>query len=237
MNIDERESRMRSDDGAAEERYARVWDVPTRVVHWLIVILIAISWRSAENHAMELHRFSGYGLLGVLAFRLYWGFAGSTTARFAQFIRGPRHTWSYARTLLHRKRAAASPGHNPLGAWSVVALLALLMTQVVLGLFAVDVDGIESGPLSAFVSFDTGRALAELHEQVFDVLLAFIGLHLAAVLFYWFVRQQNLIAPMFHGKAPWPPARTAPLQFASSARAVLGVALAALVVWLVARGA
>ena len=76
------------------------------------------------------------------------------------------------------------PGHNPLGALSVLALLGLLLAQIVLGLFAVDVDGIESGPLSTYVSFDTGRVAAEWHEAVFDVLLWLIGLHVAAVLFY-----------------------------------------------------
>jgi cytochrome b len=121
-----------------------VWDVPTRLIHWLIVALVAASWWTGENGHMDWHRYSGYGLLGLVVFRVYWGIAGASTARFRQFVRGPRVIASYL-----RGRWETLPGHNPLGAISAVVLLALLLAQIVLGLFAVDVDGIESGPLSS----------------------------------------------------------------------------------------
>ena len=156
----------------------RVWDVPTRVVHWLMAILIAASWWTAENGNLEFHRYSGYSLLALLLFRLYWGVVGSSTARFNHFIKGPSSILRYV-----RGGSSETLGHNPLGALSVVALLLLLLTQVTLGLFAVDVDGLESGPLSHLVSFEAGRACAEWHETVFDVLVWVIGLHVAAVLF------------------------------------------------------
>ena len=152
---------------------------------------------------MEWHQYSGYSLLALVSFRIYWGFFGSSTARFRQFVRGPRTVVNYL-----KGRWAAMPGHNPLGALSVVALLGLLLVQIALGLFAVDVDGIESGPLSTYVSFDTGRVAADWHDTVFDLLLWLIGLHVAAVLYYLFFRKENLVATMFHGQRAFPDAQT-----------------------------
>ena len=149
----------------------RVWDIPTRVVHWSFVLGLAFSWWTAETGRLEWHRWSGYTLLALVLFRVYWGFAGSSTARFRNFVRGPRAIREYLRAP-----PAVTVGHNPLGALSVLALLGLLLMQIVLGLFAVDVDGIESGPLSLYVSFETGRACAEWHEVVFNALLALIAL-------------------------------------------------------------
>lgn len=217
----------------------RIWDAPIRLTHWAMVVLIAISWWTAENGELEYHRYSGYTLLGLLVFRLYWGFAGSSTARFANFVRGPRAILDYLQQMPARvadRSNIATPGHNPLGALSVIALLALLLAQVALGLFAVDVDGIESGPLSHLVSFDAGRACAELHEDLFDVLLVFIALHVAAVLFYLIYKRDNLIAAMIHGHRNHPAGDTPRLSFASMPRLLIGIALAAFVVWIVARG-
>ncbi|HEU4780387.1 MAG TPA: cytochrome b/b6 domain-containing protein [Steroidobacteraceae bacterium] len=208
----------------------RVWDVPTRVVHWSLVLLVVLSWWTAENGHMEWHRWSGYGLLALLIFRIFWGFAGSSTARFSDFVRGPRAIASHL-----RGGWTAAPGHNPLGALSVVALLVLLATQVVLGLFAVDVDGIESGPLSTFVSFETGRAAAQWHEGAFDVLSWLIGLHIIAVLYYWVVKKEKLIGAMVHGKRAYPEPLPQPLRPASALRLVLGVVIAAGITWMVTR--
>ncbi len=154
----------------------RVWDLPTRLVHWLMVLGVALSWWTGETGRLEWHRWSGYGLLGLVAFRIYWGFFGSSTARFRQFLRGPRTVVGYLRGAW-----PPAPGHNPLGALSVLALLALLAAQIVLGLFAVDVDGIESGPLSLYVSFDAGRSAAKWHGAIFNALLWLIALHIVAI--------------------------------------------------------
>src|SRR5205085_2581486 len=180
---------------------------------------------------MDWHRYSGYALFALAVFRVYWGFFGSSTARFSQFVRGPRAILGYL-----RGRWAAIPGHNPLGALSVLALLGLLITQIVLGLFTVDVDGIESGPLSTYVSFDAGRAAAHWHDTLFDALLWLIGLHVAAVLFYLLYKKENLIASMLHGMRAFPGLQATPVQGASVARLVVGVLLAGLVTWLVTRG-
>jgi cytochrome b len=208
----------------------RVWDVPVRVCHWLMVLFVGVSWWTAETSRMEWHQYSGYALLALVSFRIYWGFFGSSTARFRQFVRGPRTVVDYL-----KGRSAAIAGHNPLGALSVVALLALLLAQVVLGLFAVDVDGIESGPLSTYVSFDTGRAAAQWHESAFDVLLWLIGLHVAAVLFYLLFRKENLTAAMIHGRRPYPDDQPAPVQSASLRRFIVGALLAGVLTWMVAR--
>ena len=172
----------------------RVWDIPTRLTHWLIVVLVALCWWTAETGRLEWHRWGGYVLLGLLIFRIYWGLVGSSTARFAGFVRGPRAIVRYL-----RGGWAEVPGHNPLGALSVVALLLLLVAQIALGLFAVDIDGIESGPLSLYVSFEAGRVASHWHCDLFNVLLGLIALHLVAVAWYVFVRKQPLVAAMVHG--------------------------------------
>jgi len=208
----------------------RVWDGFTRLTHWLLVVLMGASWWTARHHHMDYHRYSGYALLGVLIFRLYWGVFGSTTARFAHFVKGPRSIWFYLRS----RTSHVAPGHNPLGALSVLALLGLLLAQVALGLFSVDVDGIESGPLSHWVSFETGRECSRLHQLGFGVLKAFIVLHIAAVVFYWIFKRENLVRPMITGSKGWRHGTLPHIEFVSARRALLGIALAAVLVWYVA---
>ena len=222
---------MMAERSAQSIARVRTWDVPTRVVHWLMAVLIATSWWTAENGHLEFHRYSGYSILALLLFRLYWGFAGSTSARFAQFIKGPRAILNYL-----RGEPVQSAGHNPLGALSVLALILLLLSQVTLGLFAVDVDGIESGPLSHYVSFAAGRVCAEWHETVFDVLVWVIVLHIAAVLFYVLVKKHNLVAAMLHGHREYSQQPSSTLRFASATRVIVGVILAAAVTWWIASG-
>lgn len=207
-----------------------VWDLPIRLFHWLIVAAIGVSWWSAEYRLMNVHRYSGYALLGLLIFRIYWGFVGSPTARFGQFIRGPGEVARY----LKEPGTRAQPGHNPLGGYSVVAMLVLLLVQVTIGLFVTDIDGLESGPLSYLVSFEVSRVLADAHEIIFNVLLALIALHIAAVLFYLFARRMNLIGAMFTGKRSGL-ANSTTVKLASLWRVWPGVALALIVVWFVTK--
>jgi cytochrome b len=212
---------------------ARLWDAPVRIGHWLIVLLAAAAWFTAEIGRMELHRRCGYGVLGLVLFRLYWGFAGSESARFASFLKGPRAVAAYARTL-GRRAPSETAGHNPLGAWSVAALLAALAAEAGFGLFAVDVDGIESGPLSRFVDFDAGRRAAALHALAFTALQALVVLHLAAAVFYLAYKRQDLIGPMITGRRRF--AVDPDLKFAPAWRAAAGALAAAALVWFVARG-
>lgn len=208
-----------------------LWDLPTRLVHWALVLLIPFSWWSAEAHHMDWHRLSGYAILGLLLFRLIWGFVGSSSARFAEFVRGPRAVVAYA-----RNKGGAVLGHNPMGGWSVVALLLLLVAQVGLGLFAVDIDGLESGPLSHWVSFDAGRAAAEWHEGTFKLLQLLIALHIAAVLFYLFVRRDNLIAAMLSGVKTLETAPEKAPALAPLGRALPVAAFASGLAWWVSQG-
>jgi cytochrome b len=202
-----------------------LWDLPTRLFHWALPVLVAFSWWAAKSDHLPWHRLSGYTLLGLLVFRLVWGFVGSPTARFASFVRGPREVIAYVR----RGRRAVL-GHTPLGGWSVVALLSVLAGQVALGLFSVDEDALEAGPLSHLVSFDVGRAIAHLHHRLFWVLLGLIGLHLVAVAVYA-VRGRNLVRPMITGRAEGPAPPTAPAW-----RALPAAATAVAIAWFIAHG-
>lgn len=212
---------------------ARLWDAPTRLVHWSLVALIAFAWWAGETDHMDWHRWAGYAVAGLLAFRLVWGFAGSASARFASFVKGPRATLAYLRTLPSRAHADV-PGHNPLGAWSVLAILAVLVAQVATGLFAVDVDGIESGPLSDRVSFELGRWFARQHHRAFWALEALVVLHLAAIAFYLVYKRSNLVVPMLTGRQRF--AADPGLAFAPAWRALIVAILAGVFAWWVSTG-
>lgn len=210
----------------------RLWEWPVRLVHWLLAVLIGFSWWSAEDH-LNWHRWSGYAILGLVLFRLWWGFAGGEAARFASFVKGPGETLAYLKTV-GRRDPAVTPGHNPLGALSILALLAVVLVQVGTGLFAVDIDAFEAGPLSDRVSFETGRAIAEFHELSFRVLQALVALHVLAVVYYLVWKRTNLIRPMITG------ARVLPsdpgLARAPWWRLVLGAVLAGAAAWFVSKG-
>ena len=184
----------RTEATAVPQRQA-VWDLPTRLFHWILVALIAFSWWSGKNDEMDLHIWSGIAILMLLLFRLLWGFVGSSTARFSSFVRGPKAVFDYLRGKWR------GIGHNPLGALSVLALLAATGVQVGLGLFSSDEDGLVAGPLAYFVSLDASEEIADLHDDFFDVLLILIGVHVAAVLFYALFKRKNLIGPMISGAA------------------------------------
>ena len=211
----------------------RVWDIPTRLFHWLLVGLLGFSWWSAENDAMDWHRLSGIVLLGLLLFRLIWGFAGADTARFASFLCSPGRAIAW---LASDSKMAPAPGHNPIGGYSTVLILLLLAVQIGTGLFAVDVDGLESGHLSHLISFDQGRTAADLHEISFNLLLAVAALHVVAILFYLIGRKRNLIAPMITGCDPQLDRTAAAMVPASVPRFALAALVAAGLAWFVSIG-
>ena len=171
-----------------------VWDLPVRLVHWLLAALIAFSWWSVHNHHADWHIWSGCAILTLLIFRLLWGFVGSSTARFSGFVRGPRAIAEYLRGRW------TGIGHNPFGAISVLALLVAVAIQVGLGLVAQDEDGIFMGPLARLVSSDASDRARDLHETWFNILLGVIALHLLAILFYR-LRGKGLTRPMITGRA------------------------------------
>ena len=178
-----------------------VWDLPVRLFHWLLVALIAFSWWSAKSHNIELHIWSGIAILTLLVFRLLWGLIGSSTARFSTFLKGPRAVFGYLRDSSSWRVA----GHTPLGALSVIALLGATAVQVGLGLIASDEDGINQGPLTHLVPLDLSEEARDLHEDFFNVLLALIGLHIAALLFYRLVLGKKLAGAMITGRSALEP--------------------------------
>lgn len=216
-------------------RRQRVWDVPTRIMHWLLVALLGVCWWTGVHNQLDYHLYSGYGVLWIALMRLYWGFFGSSTARFTHFVRGPVGILNYARTLHHRD-TAHSYGHNPVGAISVLLMLAAVLAVVGFGLFAVDVDGLYSGPLSSYVTFKGGRHLAHLHYQWFEYLLAIIGLHLVAVAFYYVYKRQNLVAPMISGSRTVAEAADEELEHAPLWRFMAGAVIVSGFVWAVSIG-
>jgi cytochrome b len=171
-----------------------VWDLPVRLVHWLLAALIAFSWWSVHNHHTDWHIWSGCAVLTLLIFRLLWGFVGSSTARFSTFVRGPLGLRDYLRGRW------TGIGHNPLGALSVLVLFGALGVQVALGLIAEDEDGIYTGPLYRLVSSDTSDKARGLHALWFNVILGLIVLHVVAIIFYR-MRGKRLTIPMITGRA------------------------------------
>ncbi|AVZ80502.1 cytochrome B [Zoogloeaceae bacteirum Par-f-2] len=172
----------------------RVWDLPTRLFHWSMVVVVAGAILTGLNggNMMVHHQRLGVILVGLIAFRLAWGFLGSHTARFGSFVRGPGAIAAYLRGQWH------GIGHNPLGALSVLALLALFGFQAISGLFANDDIAFE-GPLRTLVDKSTSDWITGIHASMLWWLLALVALHVGAVLFYAHAKKDNLVRPMLTG--------------------------------------
>lgn len=209
--------------GAVHSRpRVRLWDWPVRICHWSFVLLLPALWWTADEGMMDRHRQFGHIMLGLVAFRIIWGFVGAETARFSHFLKPPSAVARNARTLLDVEGPPVI-GHNPLGGYSVLFLLLALLTQASIGLFAQDVDGIESGSLAHLVSYETADAARGLHHRGFNVVLALVTLHLCAIGFYLLAKGENLIGPMVGG---W---KEVPAPVLQPRPASLGRALGALV--------
>lgn len=210
-----------------------VWDVPVRVFHWSIVVLVALSWAAVENGYMKLHLWSGLTLLTLLLFRIAWGFVGSTTARFADFAQRPARAVAYLRAMA-RGEYQPHAGHNPAGGWMVLLLLAALLLQAATGLFSN--DGLRfNGPLAALISSRLSDRLTSLHSTIFNIILLLVWMHVVAVLYYRYVRGENLIAAMISGRKPRDDiGAQAVLKFVPLRWALLCLALAAGIVWWIA---
>lgn len=184
---------------ATSPRTIPTWDLPLRLCHWLLVALVIDAWISNKFGDMRLswHIWNGYAILILLVFRIIWGFVGSSTARFANFITGWSAVTLYLKSTM-RGNAPYFPGHNPAGGWSVAAMLFLLTMQGMCGLFASD-DIMASGPLNFLLSQTITGKLSTLHSLGFWLLLGMIALHLSGVFFYLFFKKDNLITPMITG--------------------------------------
>ena len=176
------------------------WDLPVRIFHWLLVLLVfsQIVTASIGGNAMQVHAFGGYAILALVWFRILWGFLGGTRARFSDFVRGPVAVIRYAKSILWGP-LPAHRGHNPLGGWSVLAMLGSLLVQGATGLFAND-DVMMEGPLAKHVSDRTSELATAIHDVNAVVLLTLAAVHIVAVLFYLLAKKENLIAPMITGR-------------------------------------
>ena len=171
----------------------RVWDLPLRLFHWLLLICVAGALITIQFKAMDWHGRFGLAVLGLLTFRLVWGMIGSTHARFWAFAPGPKSLSDYLRGRWH------GLGHNPLGALSVFAILSVLVFQSVTGLFADDVIAY-TGPLRRAVSIDTASLLTSWHMRMEWVIYGLIALHLAAIAFHEWIKRERLVKPMITGR-------------------------------------
>ncbi|MEJ2641163.1 MAG: cytochrome b/b6 domain-containing protein [Desulfosarcinaceae bacterium] len=184
----------------------RVWDLPTRLFHWLLVFCVAVSVVTGRIGGlyMRYHEWSGVTILVLILFRIVWGVVGGRHARFAAFVAGPKAVVGYARDLFgeaHRRYL----GHNPLGGWSILAMLVALGVQAGTGLFAND-DIFTEGPLAHWISKGSSDLLTRIHLFNKGVLLMLVGVHLLAVVFYYLVKRENLLVPMITGYKRWPQA-------------------------------
>jgi cytochrome b len=177
----------------------KVWDLPVRIFHWALLAIFALQavtgWIGGA--LMQWHLYCGYALLILVVFRILWGFAGSTHARFSSFIAGPGATMRFAKRLFSRQ-AVPQLGHNPLGGWSVILMLASLALQGATGLVAND-GVMTEGPLAKWFAIETSNMLAEVHRWNFWVLVVLSSLHTAAVVFHLVVKKDDVLKPMFTG--------------------------------------
>lgn len=176
----------------------RVWDLPTRLFHWILVACVAglVLTGYVGGAQMEWHARIGYAVLTLLLFRLVWGFVGGHWSRFTSFVRGPSHIAAYLRGESHPDSLV---GHNPLGALSVLAMMVFLLAQVGTGLVGDDEISF-TGPLNRFVTSAQGLAATWYHKRVGQwLIIGMVVLHVSAVLFYLWRKGENLVRPMVQG--------------------------------------
>lgn len=188
-------SSSRKESSAEDACKVRVWDLPTRVFHWGLVLLVLAAYLAQEFGLMVWHQRMGLSIIAFIAFRLAWGWVGSTHARFSSFVCGPAAVLAYLRG--HWR----GDGHNPLGGWAVLVLLLLPLAMALTGLFAND-DVDFRGMLAGRVSGTTSENLTRLHGWLFDALLIMIVLHVATIAAYAWFKRQNLLRPMITGHRP-----------------------------------
>ncbi|MGI9521045.1 MAG: cytochrome b/b6 domain-containing protein [Hyphomicrobiaceae bacterium] len=179
----------------------RLWDLPTRLFHWLLAICVGVGWWLGDNRSfttIEYHFYLGYCIIGLLLFRLLWGIIGPRNVRLTALVPTPAAVLRYARTVPDRS-PSGTPGHNPLGALSVSAMLLSMIVQVASGLFAEDDGLFAAGPLSVYAPGWLVLRMNSIHSFNSNILLALIALHVSAALFYLIWKRENLISAMVTG--------------------------------------
>ena len=179
----------------------KIWDLVSRLWHWILVPSVCISWGLGEFMAFDTidwHFYFGYLALGLICFRCVWGFVGPAPIRFRALISTPAQTFQYLKTM-GRRSPSGSAGHNPIGSLSVIAMIGSISLQAITGLFLESDDFFESAPLATYVSSDVIGQMNWLHHLNAKLLLILVALHILALLFYLFWKKENLIMPMISG--------------------------------------
>jgi cytochrome b len=212
---------------AEDLRRVTVWDLPTRLFHWLSAAFVAAAYATWRLNWMEWHAWVGDALLALVLFRLAWGLFGGETARFRHFVKSPGSALRHLAQIFCRE-PDHQIGHNPAGGWMVVVLLALMLAQALTGLY-VDNDVANEGPLTELVPAPIANLITALHDRLlWDALLAAVALHVLAILAYRAAKRQNLLAPMITGRKTLPQSVPAP-QMRGPVRALVCLVGAAVV--------
>ena len=211
-------AKIAASSGGGAMRKVVIWDAPTRLFHWLTAVLVAAAYATWRFDWMDWHVWIGYALLALVIFRLLWGFFGSETARFAEFLTTPRTAFAHLAHIF-RREPDREIGHNPAGGWMVLLLLALLLGESLSGLY-VNNDVAVEGQLTESVPAPISNLIDALHTYLWWVLLAAVTLHVLAVALYWAAKGQNLVLPMITGRKTLPPEMRAP-ALAGPLRALL----------------
>jgi cytochrome b len=180
----------------------KVWDLPTRLFHWSLVAVFAFQYITVEllDDAMQLHFYGGYVALGIILFRIIWGFVCTYHARFSNFVYSPNTAFSYAKDSA-KGNAQTYLGHNPLGGYSVLVILAVMLTQASSGLFMTD-DIFLDGPYYGVMGDSIDDIMNFLHHNAITVMYGLIALHLVAIIWYSVKKKQKLVPAMIHGNKP-----------------------------------
>ena len=195
----------KQDSGAPRRRVA-IWDLPTRLFHWLLAALVCAAWITGQLDKLDIHMWIGEAILALIIFRIAWGLVGSRHSRFRDFLAGPRTVWIHIREMIDVLRRGpagshkhAGQGHTALGGWMILLMLLVLLAQTGAGLFATD-DIVTDGPLNHLVASRTGKLLSSIHSIGGTVILIMGLVHVAVALFYLWRKRENLILPMITGR-------------------------------------
>jgi cytochrome b len=185
----------------------KAWDWPTRAFHWALVFAILSAWLSFRladrigDPTLIWHRWNGYFILVLVVFRLIWGFVGSSTSRFTAFVTWPWSAAHYGLDLIGG-RDRKFLGHNPLGAWMILALLGAVVLQGTLGLFSLEHNELVAGPLKRLVAHETSEKITKWHVWGINVIMALAAMHILANVLYGVVKKDPLIRAMVTGRKP-----------------------------------
>ncbi len=225
---------MTTNKNLANLKGSRIWDLPTRICHWGLTICLVGAVISVKNGFMQAHLFFGLSVFGLVLFRLLWGFFGSDSARFRNFI--PRKAIAIWRCIVAiRQKNKPHIGHDALGGLATCVILVMLFSTPILGMFSND-EALFSGPLAGMVSQQLSDNFSEVHENIAGVTIFVIGFHITAVLFYWLYKKDNIIVPMVTGRKPLPSSLTTEankLRFVNPRRAIFCLAGALIIVGII----